>query len=192
MEYRLAKSVEEIGRELIEEHHPHLHGVRVDYVFVDKTPKSKGRELWGRAKKVSGLNAFLASDTGDEDQYGYAEDFFVVEVAEPAWEVLAEKQRRALVDRTLSCCEIEYDEESGAVTLAVVGPDVAEFSSVIERHGLWTEDLAELGGVISEQLSLLDSRAGASVMREDTGELARVDTETGEVLAATGAGERGR
>jgi predicted metallopeptidase len=160
MEYRKAPEVEEIGRELIEEHHPHLLGVRVEFLFMSKTPKSKGRDVWGRAKKISGLNAFLAlgpnvlPETYEDQPF----DLFVIEISEEVWDRLRSKGRRALVDHELSHCQIVEDEE-GRVNLAVVGHDVTEFEAVIRRNGLWREDLEEFVKAGAEQLEL--SEAGA-------------------------------
>ena len=72
MEYRVADDAAKTGHELIAEHHPHLLGPRVDFVFMDKTPKNKGKDTWGRAKKVSGLGAFLANSE-DPRSYGESE-----------------------------------------------------------------------------------------------------------------------
>jgi hypothetical protein len=159
MEYRAAQEVEQIATDLIEAHHEHLLGVRVECVFLSKTPKSKGQELWGRAKKVSGLPAFLAA--GPEDLPEYYEDqpadFFVIEVAEEAWRELTAKGKRALVDKQLCSCEIEEDEESGVLGLAIVGPDVAEFEAVLRRHGLWNASIKDFVKTGAEQLTLTDA-----------------------------------
>ena len=190
MEYRRAPEVEEVARGLLAEHHPHLLGVRVEFVFMSKTPKSKGREVWGRAKKVSGLNAFLAAGPNDLPEH-YEEqpaDFFVIEVSEEVWERLTAKGKRALVDEKLSCCEIETDEETGSVGLAVVGPDVAGFEAVIRRHGLWHEDLESFVKAGAEQLSFSEAVTDAAKELHEMGARMtvgspRVDPRTGEVLA---------
>ena len=154
MEYRLAKEVEAVARDLIAEHHPHLLAVRITYVFMDKTPKSKGRDVWGRAKKVGGLNALLAlgpnalPDSYEDQPY----DLFVIEVSEEVWDHLKPAARSALVDHELSHCEIRTDEDGG-VSLAIVGHDVTEFEAIVRRHGLWNEGLQDFADA-AEQLSL--------------------------------------
>lgn len=156
--YRDAREVREIANELIDEHHAHLHGVRVACVFMDKIPTSKGREVWGRTKKISGLNAFLAHGVGGRNlPNDYSDEpleFFVIEIAEEAFRRLRLEARRALVDEQLSRCEFEEDEETGALNLAVVGPDVSTFKAVVERHGLWYEDLEQLVRTGAEQLTI--------------------------------------
>lgn len=154
MEYRLAREVEQFVQDIISDHHPHLLGLRVEFLFIDKKPKSQGRELWGRAKKISGLPAFLAGEPGD--LYEFVEDFFVIEIAEEAWVVLSDAGKRALVDHSLSHCEIEIDEETGASKLVIVGPNVTEFDAVLRRHGAWNNDLANFVET-AEQLSLTES-----------------------------------
>lgn len=159
MEYRRAEEAARIGAEIIAEHHGHLMGLRVDFVFLDKKPKSKGKELWGRAKKISGLPAFLAA-SNDPDHYGFAEDFFVVEISEEAWDSLSAAGKRALIDHELSHMEIVTDDETGASKLAIVGHDVTEFEAVLRRHGAWNDTLESFVEVGAEQLSLEDAGPG--------------------------------
>lgn len=59
-EFWPAPEVREIAEDLIPRHHDHLQNVRIEYVFRDKCAKDKGRDVWGKARKVSGLNAFLS------------------------------------------------------------------------------------------------------------------------------------
>lgn len=51
MEYRVAREAENIGQEIISEYHPHLLGLRVDFVFIDKKPKSKAGSYGGVPKR---------------------------------------------------------------------------------------------------------------------------------------------
>ena len=155
MEYRTASEPKKIGEKLMKEHHPHLLGVRVEFLFMNKTPKSKGRDVWGRAKKVGGLNALLAlgpnalPDTYEDQPH----DLFVIEVSEEVWDHLKPKARKALIDHELSHCEISEDEE-GNVSLAIVGHSVEEFEAIVKRHGLWKQDVEDLVRAGAEQLTL--------------------------------------
>lgn len=158
MEYKLATEAAKIATPIMEEHHAHLLGVRVEFLFMDKTPKSKGCDVWGRAKKVSGLPAFLALGPNTLPDF-YADqpfDFFVVEISEEIWERLTAKGKKALVDHELSHCEITHDDE-GNVNLSVVGHDIKEFSAVIRRHGLWNTSVEDFVKAGAEQLSLDDA-----------------------------------
>lgn len=160
-EYKLAKEAGVIGREILKEHHPHLLGVRVEFLMMDTMPKSKGKEVWGRAKKIGGLNAFLALGPNTLPDF-YADqpfDFFVVEIAEEAWERLTGAGKRALIDHELSHCAVVEDEETGVTKLAVVGHDVTEFEAVLRRHGLWNESVEGFVKAGAEQLSFGDAPA---------------------------------
>jgi hypothetical protein len=77
--YRPAPSVERIAQALIGKHHHHLSDVRVDYVFRSEAAKSGGKTVMGKARKISGLNAYLAQQVDpDETPAGIAEDVWAV------------------------------------------------------------------------------------------------------------------
>ena len=86
------KEVEKLAKQIINEHHPHLRGVHIKYVFSIKPMTSKNKELLGKTQKVSGLNAFLA--TMDSDNEG--EEFVVVMLSKQAWDVLDDAKKEAL------------------------------------------------------------------------------------------------
>jgi len=145
MEYAVADEPKRIGQLLIKDHHPHLHGMSVVYLFQNKRdkktgqpvmPKRKGKDLYGQAKLVTGLNAFLASgDTqtdGDE-----IEPFFVILITKMSWDRMEEKHKTALVDHELMHCD--FDTESGRPSLR--DHDVTEFHEIVKRYGAWTYDL---------------------------------------------------
>ena len=177
MAHRLAEGPAKIGAELMKEHHAHLLGVRVEFLFMDKTPKSKGRDVWGRAKKVSGLNAFLALGPNvlPETYEDQPNDLFVIEISEEVWDHLKPAAKKALVDHELSHCEIQTDEEGG-VSLAIVGHDVTEFEAIVRRHGLWNEGLQDFAGA-AEQLSLDAVDEAGAVVEEGGGEDGRFSPE---------------
>lgn len=67
------------------------------------------------------------------------------------WLVLTPEQRIACVDHALSACD--RDTDSGAYSVRL--PDVAEFSGVVQRWGLWTPPLRGFGVAIeSAQLEI--------------------------------------
>lgn len=161
MEYKLATEARQIGARIIEENHPHLLGVRVEFLFMDKTPKSKGREVWGRAKKISGLPAFLALGPNTLPDF-YADqpfDLFVIELSEEVWERLTPKGKAALVDHELYHCVVETDDETGDAKLGTRGHDLEEFEAILRRHGLWRESVREFVEAGAEQLSLEGARS---------------------------------
>lgn len=148
-EYRHAPEVEAIAADLIrdEEQHKPLADVRVDCVYRDIHQKSKGRTVLAKARKVSGLNAYLAN--GEAAQ----RDFFVVEVAEDTWDKLTPEQQVALVDHELCHLAVEFDDE-GTPQLSLRGHDLEEFGAVVQRRGLWASHVANFGSAVAEQLAL--------------------------------------
>lgn len=158
-EYSTAHAVREIAEELIPAHHSHLieFGARIEYVWRDEAAKSKGKIVLGKARRISGLNAFLAREDRSVEGEG-VQDFFVVEIAEDTWADLTPAQRRALVDHELSHCGVDWGEAGDLETRLVLrAHDCEEFCSVVRRHGLWKPDLAALVrfGAEAEQLELL-------------------------------------
>lgn len=137
-EYRPAPEVQEIAMELIVESHQHLIDRRIEFILLAESAKSRGKELWGRAKVVSGLSAWLATNERSEAPTAPT-SFFVIEVSETVWNIINDRQRRALVDHCLSYCRINEGEDG--VGLRIAYPDVVEFASVIERHGLYRDDV---------------------------------------------------
>lgn len=137
-----------IARELIVKHHEHLAGEDVRYVFRSEHAKDAGKAVLGKARKISGLNAFLT--TGEDDS-----DYFVIELAADIWAGLGAKERRALLDHELSHCRIKYAGDTGEPTLYIAPHDLEEFNDVVERHGLWRRDVKEFLDAASGQLRLL-------------------------------------
>lgn len=177
--FRSAPEVEKIGTDLIrtEFDHKDLADVRVEYVFRDKAQKSAGRIVLGTARKIGGLSAFLAAH-GDASHLGDPEPFFVIVIALDTWEVLDAKQRRALIDHELMHCKVTEDEGGGA-KLATRGHDLEEFASIVERHGLWSSNVAAFGSVVAEQLALAVEEVSTFLENIDIDR--KVDPETGEI-----------
>ncbi len=125
-----AETVAQIANGLIPNYHPHLASARILYIFVSKASTKNGREVWGKPKKLSGLFEW------------YAEKDFLIEVAKDKWDGLDAQQRTALVDHLLECCTGEEDEEDGgAMKWKIRDPDVQEFSSILQRYGVWHKGL---------------------------------------------------
>lgn len=168
--YRPPASVKRIATSLIAAHHQHLDDVRIEYVFRSKAAKSKGKEVWGTARKVTGLNAYLAQGLAhDELPLGDdVDDLFAIEIAEDVWSKLNDKQRRALVDHELCHCTVDVDDE-GRVILGVVGHDLEEFVAIVERHGLWREDVESFTQAAweAQELPLGDSTSAGMAAVKD-------------------------
>jgi hypothetical protein len=149
--YRESEEIAKIARDLIYDYHTDLAVARIRYLFRSETATSKGKEIWGKARKVSGLNAWLA---GEESTYEGTEPlpFFVIEISEPVWRKLDDKGKRALVDHELMHCDIDLD--SGKYN--IVPHDLEEFNSIVRRHGLWRADVEFFVKAANEKLPLFD------------------------------------
>lgn len=144
-EYFEAPEVKAIADDLISTVHRHLRAVRMEYVFVEPTPKQRGKEIWGRVRKMTGLPAWLAAD--DNFRGSEVEPFFVVEISREIWSVITNDQRKALVDHELMHCGWDREKEQ----IVTVPHDVEEFIGVIDRHGLWRHDVERLVEVAKEK-----------------------------------------
>jgi predicted metallopeptidase len=145
-EYSYAAEVEEVARELIAEHHQHLEDERIEYIFRSKATLKGGKTVLGKARKISGLNAFLAKEPNR------AGPFFVIEVPVEEWKELTPEQRKALVDHELSHCDLTDEGE-----LQITPHDVEEFAAVVERHGFWTQDVAVFANAVQQHLPGLEA-----------------------------------
>lgn len=183
--YRTAPAVERIARELIPAHHERLADCAGDirFLFVDPVPQSKGRAVWGRSRKITGLAAYLIGlpDLGPEMAAerlpGRDFEFFVVEIAEMVWTALDARGRRALVDHELSHLWAG-ENERGDYVLTTVGHDLEEFRGVVERHGMWRPDVAEFAKTV-EQLNLDEAFRAVSATRPPASESTEVDEPVG-------------
>lgn len=131
--YGAAESVEEIANRILPTFHSELATARIKYIFVDQASKKNGRPVLGKARKVSGAWEYLT------------ETDFLIEVALDCWDQATDRQREALVDHLLEACTGEENEEDGGTMVwKMRSPDVNEFTSIIHRHGAWTEELQGL------------------------------------------------
>lgn len=137
--YSSAQEVEQIANDLISKYHLHLKGIKIEYVFSDTVPKKGGKEIWGTMRKVSNLNAYLAA-LDQAKEIGEYEEFFVMTITKPVWDIIDEDKRIALVDHELCHAFAERDEEDKLV-LSILPHDLEEFQAIVKRHGLWREDV---------------------------------------------------
>lgn len=127
--YETAENVESIAGGLIPNYHPELATARIMYVFVSEASKKNGKDVLGKAQKLSGFSEWAL------------ENDFVITVAQDKWQELTENQRTALVDHMLERCSGEEDEDTGEMKWRIRDPDVQEFPNILHRHGAWNEDL---------------------------------------------------
>jgi hypothetical protein len=140
--YTPASDVATIGKKLIKQHHDHLSGRRVEFLFIERLDKDgqsqaitrKGKSLYGQAKLVTGLNAYLAcAPRAIEDPT----PFFVILITKHFWTNASEEFKHALVDHELSHCWFDSETEK----YSMIEHDVTEFTAIVKRHGLWNHDV---------------------------------------------------
>lgn len=193
-----APDAAELGRELIRENHRHLihHNVRVEFLFRDDTPKNQGKERWGEAKKISGVNALLRSLEAGEKLEGIEEvekankPFFIILLSHPIWKKLKTPQKRALLDHELMHCYADYDD-SGDVKLSLLPHDFEGFESEVERWGLWREDAKRMANAMKEAQIALPLEEETSVTIKAGGKTVKTNTGTIEDMARRLAGTAG-
>lgn len=184
--YTAAPQVANIAERLIKEHHEHLVDVNVEYVFRSEHAERHGHVVLGKARKVSGLNAFLVkkavmsrveatieTKTGvgvPLESFADTEPFFVIEIAQDIWNVMDKAEREALVDHELCHCRTKVNKDH-ELQLYVAPHDLEDFNAVVARHGLWQGNVGEFLKALTHggQLSL------ESLLDEETDDPAVVD-----------------
>lgn len=124
---RVPDEVLRLCQQLIDEHHHALRHARIGIVFRDGPWKSKGKEVWGTAEKVSDKWRLWG---GDLD--------FLITLNEEVWRGrLTKLQRKALLDHELCHCEFDKNKLQASIR----GHDVEEFRQIIQRYGSWRDDV---------------------------------------------------
>lgn len=150
LKYWKADEVADIAKKLVKEFHPHLAGEPILYIFRSEHAESNGKIEFAKAKRVSGLNAYLANREDLEELNGAgdgpsekseAPPILLIEVAYDVWTQLSPAQREALIDHEL--CHFGKD--------GMKGHDVEEFRAVIDRHGLWRPEIEMFAQTIAQQ-----------------------------------------
>ncbi len=147
-------SVIHIAEELIEKYHSELKPARIGFLFRKKAQRCNGRLLLAQAQKVTAkLQVYLEFD-------------FLIWVSKADWEgKLTDKQRLALIDHELAHCTRRMDSGEWALR----PHDVQEFWEIIERYGLWSNDLlagqrALASRAVQAELPLVELSSGGKVV----------------------------
>jgi hypothetical protein len=150
----------EIAQKLVDEYHDNLRDAQIAFVFRDEAPISHGRATLGMTKKVSDIHRVLI-------------DFdFIIWLAQDEWDRLTPAQHKALIDHQLCHCGGNSDDG-----FELLPHDIEEFTAVVERHGLWREDVIQMANVI-KQLDFPELKAEL----KEALKKGRVATLTGEQL----------
>lgn len=126
-EYAPSPEVEQIAEKLVKLFKSELEAFEIRYIFCNENPKKDGRECIGLARKVVGLNAYLA---------GCAEGFFVLETGKPAYDALDENGKLAYVLHEL--CHFGISDEGN---ISLIPHDIQEFCEVVKVFGAYRPDL---------------------------------------------------
>jgi hypothetical protein len=119
-------SIIDVASKVIYDHHNDLVGASIGFILRSEEAHSQGRTVIGKAcKPDKKLTPFL------KNEYD-----FIIWITESAWMSFTLARMEALLDHLLSYCQ--YSESEGA---RLVGPDIQEFSEVLERRGLWNYNL---------------------------------------------------
>ncbi len=140
-EYWRDPQLEEMGKELVQEIHEHLREAEFSYLLTSRPMNRAGKTLAGKARKVSGVLHY------------YTQSDFLIIVSNDFWQEAADTDRRALLDHELCHCSVEYDKEGGR-QWTLKGHDIEEFIAIIDRRGLWHNELKQFGQAIAKQLEL--------------------------------------
>lgn len=144
-EWREAPDLLEMAQPIIDAHHEHLQGYPLRILWRSKMRKVGGAYAAATAEIVQGRNASLLMSEGEKAMEGQESGFkfFLIEVAEDAWESFSDKQRLALLDHELMHCGVDDEGE-----MTTIPHDRELFYAEIERHGLWEKRLEKIADTI--------------------------------------------
>lgn len=137
--------VQDLANEVIREHHPHLQDADILFLFREKASKRNGKLQAGKASKMSSKEKAIAGREYD----------FKIELAFDLWTLQNDAWRRALIDHEL--CHCGGNSLDGWELLA---HDLEEFAAIVERHGLWNQDVERFCRR-TNQLALFEDVTGA-------------------------------
>ncbi len=171
-----APVVRDVANKLINERHSHLGPIEMRYYFFSKEIKTGDEQVWGRARKVSGLNAVLAHPNEDTDR-----QFFTIEIWRTIWDRLTPEHREALVDHELHHCWVDDNGK-----LVILKHDLEEFANVVRRYGPWRTNIQLF-------LDAANGKGQANLFEEETPTAAPAPNEPALLyLASPGATPRQR
>jgi len=123
---------------VIHEYHPRLREARIGVLFRSTAGSRNGRLIIGQASTVSEKWNVVLGNVSRLD--------FIIWLAKDWWDDASVDQRNALVDHEL--CHCYFDEWKPKI----LGHDIEEFAEVIERHGLWRNDLVTVASAFQPWL----------------------------------------
>lgn len=200
-QYLPAKSLQDVGSALVRSPIRGLGDllkaeVDIRYLWRRKASSSKGKKVVGKCSKIGPRERHFA---GNAD--------IVIEVAadEARARKMTQWELEAVVYHELKHIGVECDEETGDITIGIVGHDVELFADEVMHYGLWRTELEvanaafEQAGMFSDSGAIdtayptmfnpVDTTPGRVVWvgteAPEATDAITVDTETGEILAET-------
>lgn len=170
-EYGEAVEAKRLGELLIERErdHEHLQAATIGYIFRDDELRRQGKVKWAEAILVERI---LQSERRWGrlvkwailrilPQFGETLPAFIVLIDRNIWLGLSPEEKLALVDHELSHCAQAREDDGetpkytrdGSPVWMIRSHDVEEFEAVIQRHGLWNDELRSLARTIITRLS---------------------------------------
>lgn len=135
---KCGEEIEEMARELIRTDHTDLiSNCKVCYLWKNKEITKKGQNVGATAEKCSAKMKALT----DYD--------FIITLSYPTWQELSDVARQALLDHELEHLFCDENDE-GEMKCKILPHDTEEFNSIIERHGLWREELKKIAQSIKK------------------------------------------
>ena len=125
--------------------HKHLAMLNIFPIFIEKDNLDYAAKVC-KTSKTGNLYASIGTCiTGSiEEKPAVLVDVLLI-INKDAWIVMTDEQKLACIDHELT--HVHVDEDSGKVSL--LPHDVEEFASVIERHGLWREELKMMNKAVN-------------------------------------------
>ncbi len=128
-----SESVITITDQMVAKYHPEIRNLRIGLLFRNEAQLSKGSLVLAQVSKVSAKDQALI-------------DFDVlIWVAQDYWNgKLNDHQRQALIDHELCHIRRKSDGE-----IELINHDIQEFTTILNRWGLWNRDLVAFAGSIT-------------------------------------------
>lgn len=174
LQWEDAPQVREIARRLIEDHHKHLEGMPLDYLF--RSTAARGRGGVNRKYRIVTKGPLDIAISADPRWKSYSK-IYLLEFPKTLWFRWTEDEQVANVD----CC-LSQLIAGKSDNLQVIDLSLTEIGRIIKRHGLFEEDLRLFAKSVVEFQHTLDlddpaAPAGEPVddsqleYRSDTGEI---------------------
>jgi hypothetical protein len=139
--FQLAPELVTLADTVIDKANRELRELKILYAWDGNDRKSKGRPMLGETRKLGAFQRWLASGFNDVEDGQQ----FLISINRRQWLAHTDSRwREALLAHQLAAIGKKTDSDGNEVWV-VREPDIAEFSEVIERYGLWNQQLANVG-----------------------------------------------